>query len=229
VTRAAVAALIVVVAAANARAQQSSSIAPVEHGRFEVGLGPLWIGSATFGTRDATETTSTGSPFSLFSTTTALNAVTGIEARFGMRLTERLDVEAAGSYAGPHLVTTVRSDSEAGPGPFTSEEWVQQFTAGGDVLWRFAPLRSHQRWTPFAIAGAQYMRQLHEGQTLLVAGRLYEGGGGVKYLLGSREHARMKTVGVRADVRAVLRTASDNTDGREHASAAIAATLLVRV
>ena len=96
------------------------------------------------------------------------------------------------------------------------------------MLWRFAPLRSHRRWIPFAIAGAQYMRQLHEGQTLLVAGRLYEGGGGVKYLLGSREHARLKTVGVRADVRAVVRTAGVNTDGRAHVSPAVAASLFVR-
>jgi len=202
--------------------------APAESGRFEVGIGPLWIGSASFGSRAANETDASGAAVPLFTATTALDAATGVEARFGIRLTRRLDVEGAGSYAGPHLATIVRADSEAGSGPFTSEEWIRQFTIGGAVIWRFAPLRAHARWVPFAIAGAAHMRQLHEQQTLLVSGRTYDGGAGVKYVLGSRAGARLKTAGVRVAVRAMVRTADVNVDGRAHVSPAIAASIYVR-
>jgi len=89
-------------------------------------------------------------------------------------------------------------------------------------------MRAHPRWVPFAIAGAAYMRQLHEQQTLLVSGRSFEGGAGVKYVLGSRAGARLKTAGVRADVRAIVRTAGVNVDGRAHVSPAIAASMYVR-
>jgi len=224
VIRSTVAFVAILCCAASARAQT----APSESGRFEVGIGPLWIGSASFGSRAANETNASGTAVPLFTTTTALDAATGVEVRFGIRLTRRLEVEAAGSYAGPHLVTTVRADSEAGSGPFTSDEWIQQFTAGGAVLWRFAPLRAHPHWVPFAIGGAAYMRQLHEQQTLLVSGRSYEAGAGVKYLLGARAGARLKTVGVRADVRAMVRTAGVNVDGRAHVSPARGASLFVR-
>jgi len=192
-----------------------------EPGRFELGVGPLWIGSASFGTRTATETTSSGASAPPFSATTALDAATGIEARFAMRVARRVDVETVGSYGRPHLVATVTQDLEAGAGPFTSDEAIQQFTVGGVVVWRWSALHSHPRVVPFAIGGVEYMRQLHAQQTLLVAGQFYEAGTGVKYLMRSR-------VGVRGEVRAIVRTAGVNVDGRAHVSPAIAASLFVR-
>lgn len=222
--RVALALLMIACAATAARAQT----APIERGRFEAGIGPLWIGPASFGTAHAAETDANGAAVNLFSAATALNSATGIEARLGTMLTPRVDVEAVGSYAGPHLVTTIRDDVEAGAGPIASEEWIQQFTVGGAVVWKLSALRSHPRLVPFVTAGAQYMRQLHEHETLLVAGRAYDAGGGVKILLGSRDRARLKTAGVRVDVRAIVRTAGVNTDGRAHVSPAIAASLFVR-
>jgi hypothetical protein len=225
VTRAFVIGALVLLCAAGARAQTATS---GEIGRFEAGVGPVWTGRASFGTRDATETTSTGAAVPVFSTTTSLEAVTGIEARFGIRVTRRLDVEALGSYAGPHLVASVRNDAEAGAGPFTSEEWIQQFAIGGALVWRVATSRAHPRLVPFVTGGAEYVRQRHEQQTLVLVGRLYQAGGGVKYVLGSRERARLKTFGVRLDGRAIVRTAGVNTDGRAHVSPAIAASMFVR-
>jgi hypothetical protein len=195
--------------------------APGESARFEIGVGVSWNGQSSFGTRAANETTATGGALALFSTETSLSGAAGVEARFGVRLTRRIDVDAVAAYARPRLLAVVRSDSEAGAGPFTAAESIQQFAVGGAAVWRLAALQAHPKWTPFATAGVQYFRELHEGQLLVVAGPAYEAGGGVKYLPRSR-------VGIRADARAIVRTAAVNIDGRAHVSPAIAASLFIR-
>jgi hypothetical protein len=217
-------AILLVLAASRAFAQAPAQ----EHGRFEVGVGPIWLGAASFEEQAANETTSSGTARALFVTDTSLNSTTGIELRFGVGLTRRLDVEAVGSYARPRLVTTVRSDLEAGPGPFTASEEMQQFSVGGAVVWRLRPLQARPRWIPFVRGGLQYVRQLHEEGTLLDDGEWYEAGGGVKYLIRSREHGAMKSIGIRADVRAIVRTSGLDVDGRAHVSPALAASLFVR-
>jgi len=199
-----------------------------ETGRFEIGVAPIWIGGASFGNRAANETTRDGSAQALFTTETTLAAATGVELRFGVRLTRHVDVEAAASYARPALVATVRSDLEAGPGPFTVEERLQQFSMGGSVLWRFRAPQSRPRWTPFVAGGLRYLRQLHETNTLLDDGEWYEAGGGVKYLIRSRDRGVMKAMGVRGDVRAIVRTAGVDVDGRAHVSPVFAVSFYVR-
>ena len=119
----AIALMLAAIAASRAGAQTPAG----ESGRFEIAVGPLWIGAASFGERPANETTANGGAQALFTTTTSLNASTGIELRFGVRTTEHIDVEAVGSYARPTLTATVRSDLEAGAGPFIVEERLQQF------------------------------------------------------------------------------------------------------
>jgi len=216
-----VTALVALVAASRAQAQTPSA----EPGRVEIAVASLWLGGASFGERSANETTRDGSTVALFSTTTALDAAAAIELRFGVRLTRRIDVEAVASYARPVLVATVTSDVEAGAGPFIAEERLQQFSFGADLIWRFSPLRAHPRWTPFVLAGAQYLRQLHETNTLLDDGEMYEAGGGVKYAIRSRERGLWKAIGLRGDVRASVRTAGIDVDGRAHVSPAIAASV----
>jgi len=81
---------------------------------------------------------------------------------------------------------------------------------------------------PFVLGGAQYMRQVHEGGTLIESGRLYEAGAGIKYALGSRARGRLKAIGIRGEGRAIVRAAGVNVDGRAHVSPAVAASLYVR-
>jgi hypothetical protein len=226
VTTRALAITLMLVASGAARAGAQTSAG--ESGRFEVAVGPLWIGSASFGERLANETTANGNAQPLFTTTTVLDATAAIELRFGVRLTQRIDAEAIGSLARPTLVATVRSDLEAGPGPFVAEEQLRQFSIGGALVWRLRPLRQHPRWTPFVTGGLQYERQLHETQMLLDDGWWYEAGGGVKYVIRSRADGAVKSIGVRGDVRAIVRTAGIDVDGRAHASPAIGASFYLR-
>jgi hypothetical protein len=78
------------------------------------------------------------------------------------------------------------------------------------------------------MAGAGYLRQLHEQGTFLQTGSFYQFGGGVSGLLvpGGRFHT--KGVGVRADVRALIRSKGVAFDGGSKTSPAAGAALFVR-
>jgi hypothetical protein len=216
------AALVAAVGVSNAAAQSSGDDA----GRFELAVGPLWIGQQPLGAVSANETTGGGGSFALFNTTTTLESGAGLEARFGARVAPWLDVELSGSYARPEIQTTVSGDFEgAAPGPIA--ECIQQYTVIGDVVWYPLSLAT-SRVRPFVTGGGGYLRQLHESETLAVTGQFYEIGGGVKITLASRPDAGIKTVGVRVDASAIVRVKGVAFDDQSHAAPAVGASVYVR-
>jgi len=220
----------VIVAAVCASALQVPSLlaqgASGERGRFELSAGPLWTGRASFGSAAATETSASGGRFLLFSTSSELAAAAGIEGRIGVRLTPALQVEASSSYGRVQLRTTVSGDSDNGPSAVLGET-IQQVTIDGGVMLRLARWRFGGRAVPFVAAGAGYLRQVHEGNTLAVAGQMYRAGGGVNYLLVSRNRG-LKGIGIRGDLRAVVRRKGVAFDNRAHTSPAAAASVFFR-
>ncbi|MBI4487274.1 MAG: hypothetical protein HY655_14825 [Acidobacteria bacterium] len=208
--------------ASTARAQTALE----ERGRFEVALGPLWVGRAAFGRADATETASSGGRFPLFSTSSELAAAPGLEARVGIRFARRLQVEASSSYRRPQLRATISGDVENAARIAVAES-IQQFTFDGALVLQLARWRFGRGGLPFVSAGAGYLRELHEGRTLAAAGRTFHVGGGVKYLIVSRD-GRWKGLGVRGDVRALVRANGAALDSRAHVSPALAASGFVR-
>ena len=210
-----------------ARASQGLAQTLAEPGRLEIGVGPQWTGHAALGSRNANETTGSGSPFTLFSSSTELASSTGIEVRIGIRVLPRLDAEAVGSYATPSLVITTSGDSENAPG-VAAKERLQQFTIHGAAVWYLPAWRTGGRTAPFVTAGVGYLRHVHENDVLLAGGTVYEAGGGIKQLLVSRDRRRLKGVGVRADVRAVARAKGAAPGGGTHVSPAVTASLFVR-
>jgi len=196
--------------------------------RLEVGFGALWIGAEPLGTRPATETTGVGGAAVLFNSSSELAGAVGIEGRVGLRLSRSLVAEAEASYLKPQLRIAISADAE-GAAAVTATETVQQFTLGGNVLWYPMGARwSSRRFAPFAMAGAGYLRQLHDQGTLLATGRFYQVGGGVSGLLVSRRHFRTNGIGVRADVRALVRSEGVAFDGGSKVSPAVGAALFVR-
>ena len=210
----------------SAPAAQAQSAARPEPGRFEFAVGPLWVGRQTLGASDATLTTGVGGTLPLFSTSTELSSMAGIEARIGVRVTRALEAEASASYGKPHLRTAIGNDTE-NAASVTATDAMQQFTVGGGVLW-YLPRRGASRLAPFLTGGAAYLRQLHEDATLVATGKMSQFGGGVKYLLRARDRNRLKGVGVRIDARAVLRSKGIAFDDRQHFSPAAGASLFVR-
>jgi hypothetical protein len=195
--------------------------------RLELGVGVRWIGTEPLGTQAANETTGAGAKSPLFSTTSELAGVAGIDGRVGVRLSPSFVAELEGTYEKPELRIAVGADTESAA-PVTATETIQQFTIGGNLVW-YLPLRQRSpRFAPFAIGGGGYLRQLHNSGTLVDTGSFYHAGGGVSTLLSSGGRWHTKGVGVRADVQAFIRTNGVAFDGGSKASLAAGASVFVR-
>jgi hypothetical protein len=206
-----------------AAAQQMTAIP----GRLELGAGVLWTGAQSLGSRDANLTTGTGSTLRLFTSASDLMAAAAFEARVAVKLTRMLDAEALASYGTPQLRTVVSHDTENSTDAVATET-VKQYMVGGGVVWYLAPRRATAHVRPFVTAGASYLRQLHEAATVVTTGQTYYIGGGAKVLFASRPRKSLKTVGVRLDARAVVRTKGITFDGRRSLLPALGASLFVR-
>jgi hypothetical protein len=197
-------------------------------GRVEAGIGGHWIGAALFGERRATLTTSSGGPFTLFDTENDLTPVAGLEGRAALRIVRALELEASVTYGRADLRTRITSDVEGIP-DVTVTAAIRQFSVGGALVAYLSGLAAGSRAIPFVTGGVSHLRHLHEGRTLVETGRLYHVGGGVSLLLVSRAGApRLKAAGIRADVRAVLRTGGVAPDQDVRTAPAAGASLFVR-
>ena len=201
--------------------------APREPGRFEVSVGSLWIGRQTLGSNSANETTGTGGKFTLFSTSTELASVRGLEGRVGVRVWRALEAEVEASYGKPQLKISISNDAENAP-PVTATETIQQMTIGAGIVWSVPYRPWSGRLVPFATAGGGYLRQVHDPATLIDTGRYYQVGGGVKVLLVSSSRRFFKGLGARVDARAIVRSKGVAFNDNRHASPAIAAAVFLR-
>ena len=198
-------------------------------GRLEFDAGIVWAGGQRLGSQDANLTTGTGSSLRLFSSTSDLLAAVGFEGRVAVKVTRTVDARVSMSYAKPELRTRLTNDLENSAVATVSES-VQQYVVGGGIDWYVASRRSGARIRPFVGGGAAYLRQLHEGATLVATGTSYDAGGGIKLLLASRTRPRqrVRSAGVRLDARLIVRTKGVTFDGRRSIAPAAAASVFVR-
>jgi hypothetical protein len=206
----------------------AQSAAPTDQGRFELSLGALWTGGESYGSQDASLTTSTGGSIRLFSTSSELNSAAGLELRFGGRVAAHIDAEVAASYATPELRTTISGDLEAAAGSTVAVEPVQQFIIEGAAIIKLTRWRPRPSLRPFVSVGAGYLRQLHDAKTLVETGQTYHVGGGAKLGMMSRMDGRLKEIGLRMEARACIRSGGVALDDRAHTTAAITAALFAR-
>jgi len=207
-----------------AQAQEAPAAGP---GRIEAALGGLWVGHLGLGSADANETTPSGPPLKLFTTSSDLAAVFGLEARVAVRVLPSLDVEFQGSYGVPQLKVSISGDSEAAAA-VTAVEDVQQFTIGGGAVWYLPARWFGSRLVPFVTGGIGQLRQMHQDRVLLETGRFFQLGGGVKVFLLSRPRGFINAIGARADLRALVRKDGVAFDERGHASPAVGVSAFVR-
>jgi len=195
--------------------------------RIEIGIGVQWIGQQPLGARAATETTAAASTLTLFNTTSELAGAAGMDGRIGVRVTRTLLAEAEASYLKPALRVAISGDTE-GAAAATVAETIEQFTIGGGLRWFLPGRRWSPRFAPFVGGSAGYLRQLHEAGTFVETGRYYAFGGGVSTLLMPAGRFRTKGVGLRGDVRAVIRSKGVAFDGGSNASSAAGVSAFVR-
>ena len=171
------------------------------HERFEASIGGLWIGGAALGSTQAEIRANnlTPTPFRLFAAETSEAAAPGLDARFAYWLTRSIAVEAGFVRVRPELRTRVSGDAESST-TLTVAERLDQYFIDVNVVWLLERFR-FGRTVPFVSGGAGYLRQLHEGRTLVETGQVYEAGGGLRHpvlsgvgwfrTIGLRVHGRV--------------------------------------
>jgi hypothetical protein len=167
------------------------------------------VAGATAGEADADLRTRDGS-LGLFSTRSVFDGAPVVEARVAVPLRGRFGVEVRVGVMRPILRTHVTGDAEGAPSIDLVEQ-VDQYAFEGALTMAFDRLRLG-RLIPFATAGAGYLRQLHEGQTLVEHGVVYHAGGGVKNWLFSRP-GFVNAVGLRGEGRLSLLSGGISIDG----------------
>lgn len=207
-------------------AAQPAQAQPLEPSRFEVRVGPLWTAAVGFPSVDANQTGSGGDPFRLFASRSTLGPSVVFEGSLAVRVSRWLQVEALASYGKPRATTRITGDFEGAPDITIAEETVRAVAQGGLVAhltrWRFGA-----RATPFVTAGGGYLRELHEGQTIVKSGRSYFAGGGLRYSLKARPGSLVQALGLRGDARVVVRTGGIALDGGTHVSPAVGASVFL--
>jgi hypothetical protein len=182
-----------------------------------VGGGLRVVGPEPLGQVDANETNPAGSDYRLFTVDSTLQALVGFEARFGVRVTPSLRLEATGSLGASDLNVKLNADAE-GAADVTASERVTQFTFEGAAVMELTRWRMGARGMPFLSGGAGYIRALHEDRVLVDEGALWYGGGGVELLFGA--------MGARFDGRILFQRGI--IDDGVHVSPVVGASVFVR-
>lgn len=194
-------------------------------GRYEVSVGTIWIGRAAAGDKDALETTGSGATTPLFHTSSELEHAFGLDVRASVRVINSLEAEVDATYAKPALRTTITGDVKLG-GTQTADETITQYTVGGGVVY-YLPYGVRPKLKPFVSGGVAYLRQLHEGNTIVSTGQMYRVGGGVKYILGTSS-GLFRVSGLRLDAQLLARSKGVALDNGTKMSPALSASIFLR-
>jgi hypothetical protein len=173
--------------------------------RFEASIGGLWVGGGELGAEDA-DLRQSGTPrgdFTVFSTETQVEASPGFDGRVAYWLTRSLAVEAGFVMTRPVVSTRVTGDIEDAE-DLTLEEDVDQYFVDIGAILLVDRFRMGERTVPFVSGGAGYLRQLHEGRTLVETGQVYHVGGGVRHWLRLRDTGFLRAAGLRVDARVYM-------------------------
>jgi hypothetical protein len=170
--------------------------------RIEASIAGGWLGNAELGARDANlrQNVTPPAPRRLFSTDTQLAGAPALDVGGAFAVSRRWAVEGALVFSRPELRTSVSADAEGTPS-ITVAERIDQYVVEGRLVVFFEEARLGTRTVPFATAGAGYLRQLHDGRTVIEQGHVYHAGGGLKHWLFARSRGRVRAAGLRADLR----------------------------
>lgn len=217
--------LVVVLGAAPGYAQAAGD-RPVR--RIEVEAGGGLLGGAGLGSRDASLVANEPArrPFLLFRTDSRAASAPAVHVRAAFAFTRRLAVEGGLVLTRPAVGVSTRDDVEGAPALTVLERIDQYFIEAGLVI-LIDELRAGSRTVPFVAAGAGYLRQLHEGRTVVEHGHLYHAGGGVKHWLVARNRGLVRAAGLRADARLYFLAAGMSFDERPTPRAAVSGSVFV--
>jgi hypothetical protein len=169
-------------------------------GSWEIGGGGAIVGGFDLGERTAELTSNTGTTggrFDQFSVDGTIKMSYGVLARIGFYASRRLSLEGGVRFTRPVNAERITGDTEGAPDT-TAEQTLNQYLFEGSALWHFNADGASAM--PFVYGGAGYLRELHEGDSLVEEGLEIHAGGGIKWWMGAR-----KRVGVRAEAGVSIR------------------------
>jgi hypothetical protein len=204
----------VLVLADTASAQSAKPPSLLAHRLTLIG-GVTWSGSYSIGSGDAILRTSavgaTPPPFTLFKAASTVESIAGFEGRAGFTVTKNLAVEVGGAFARPKVAVAISADPEVAAQRLEGEE-LHQYVFDAGAVWQL-PYRVGRRARPFVSGGAGYLRQLHEGRTMIEHGQIFYAGGGLRYWIRGGDGLK-RSLGLRADARATWRRGGIDFDNR---------------
>lgn len=193
----------------------------------EIDLGGGFLSGAPLGTVDANLRANerTAQPYRMFTADHRFERSRQFHARARRLFGARWGVEGGVTIGHPVLRADVSADVEGAPGLAISET-VDQYFFDAAVVMAFEEW-SLGRLVPFATGGAGYLRQLHEGQTVIEHGQLFQAGAGVRYPFVSRAAGLVRTAGLRGDVRGYVLRGGVSVDARPRPHMAISGGVFV--
>jgi hypothetical protein len=193
----------------------------------EIDSGGGMLGGAALGTADASLRANerTAQSYRLFTADHQFNRTSGFHVRAARPWGARWAIEGGLAVSHPVLRADVREDVEGAPA-ITITETVEQYFFEAGLAFAIHELQIG-RLRPFATAGAGYLRQLHDGQTVIEHGQLFQAGGGVKYPFVSRATGAVRSAGLRGDVRAYLLRRGVSVEDRPRPHIAISGSVFV--
>jgi len=215
-----------VLAASTAGYAQAGAAAPTARVEVEVGGGVF--GGARLGARDANlrSNAQAPQPYRLFTADSRLASTPSLRLRTAVPLGRRLAIEGGLTWGRPEIRTSLTADAE-GAASITSVERIDQYAFDVSLVWMLDALRVGERLLPFVSGGGGYLRQLHEGRTLVEHGQVYRAGGGVRYRLMVRPEGFVRSMGLRADALVEVLRGGIAFEDRPRSHAAISGGLYV--
>ena len=203
--------------AADAGAQGTAGSPLFRPRSVEVDLGGVFLGGIDFGesTADLSGNETPPRPSPLFQVSSRLAPAPGVEARIGLHVTRTVAVEGAFVVARSPVDARITRDAEDAPSITATEDLTQYLFEGSAVVHLHRLAFGGGAGVPFVMAGAGYVRQLHERRALVDTGTSYHAGGGVKYLFSRRPRGLVRGIGVRADARVYVREGGFDLDEEE--------------
>lgn len=210
----ALAALAMLSSPAGAQDRSPQPSAPARQPLIELSASLVWLASSSLGVGDAnlTSNNTQGTPYRLFTASGNYGNVAGVEARVAYHFIRHLALEAGVTYSRPAISFTVSNDAEGAAG-FTAEgETLSQLFVDASLVAYPVPAGfSRGRVRPFVEVGGGFLRELH-GQTGAMSGyfssetgRVFHGGGGVRYVFRVTPGSRIKSYALRFDARYYVR------------------------
>ena len=185
---------------------------PANKLHLQIDAGVAWTGGGSYGSASADLTRPDGGSQPLFVVSNELGAEVAMDVHLSFHAMGRLRTEITGSLGRADARARVSGDAE-GAASITAANRLTIVTIQGAGVWT---LRRRGHKEPFFRAGAGWMRELTNDNSLAGDGTIFNAGAGVKYWWIERPRGSLKMLGLRVEARLVGRFGGLDVGTKSH-------------